>query len=273
MLNLIPMAGRGNRFTSEKHRVPKPMLPVMGQPMVVTACRSFPKPDRWMFLCDRDHLKRFPIQKLLEGEFPPATIVPIQTPTEGPACTCLLAMDQIDPAESVLVASCDYQTVYDTADYAQRVADPSIDVLIWTFKGKNIVKKDPRAFAYCRTEGQRVTSVVEKQLISDHPAEDPAVVGSFFFRRADLLKRASDKMIQKNIRIHNEFYVGTAINQLIDEGCRVETFEIQQFVSFGDPLELTLFEFWEDYFNGLEGHPYKSRFGISAQAPWSGKGL
>jgi NDP-sugar pyrophosphorylase family protein len=249
MLNLLPMAGGGSRFKEAGYRVPKPMIPVLGTPMVVTACRSFPEADRWIFLCNQEHLRKYPLKDVLSAEFPGVEVIDVATLTEGQAATCLLAKDRLDPSEPLFIASCDYQTVYDAQKYAALTADPSIDAIIWVFRGKKIVQKNPRAFAYCVSDGGRVTKVVEKELISDNPGEDPAVVGSFFFRSASRFVEGAEAMIRKNIRVNNEFYVGTSINQLIEKGGRVAMFEVDQFVSFGDPLELAVFNFWEEYFH------------------------
>ncbi len=270
MLNLIPMAGSGSRFKEEGFRVPKPMIPVLGKPMSVAACLSFPPADRWIFLAHQEHVRLYPIRDNLAQHFPDVEVFPVAQKTEGQACTCLLAKDKFQMDEELFIASCDYQTVYDAAAYERLTADPSIDVVVWTFRGRGLVKKDPRAFAYCRTEGDRVTEVVEKELISGRPDEDPAVVGSFYFRKGELFVRGAEEMIRKNIRVKNEFYVGTSINQLIAEGKKAVIFDVEKFISFGDPLEMKVFQYWEEYFNGLEDFSYKSRFGPQIHFPQTG---
>ncbi|MBF0532369.1 MAG: NTP transferase domain-containing protein [Candidatus Omnitrophica bacterium] len=256
MTNLIPMAGLGNRFFQDKYRVPKPFIPVLGEPMFLAAARSFPSADRYIFICRQEHVARYKIAETLRRFSRPAEIVTVDAPTQGQACTCLLAQDKWDPADGLFIASCDYQMIYDETKYQNLWNDPSVDVIIWTFKIGSIKKADPQAFAYCRVENGRVTEIVEKRVISATPENDPAVVGSFTYRRAELFTRGAKDMIAKNIRVNNEFYVGTSINQLIAAGCRVVTFEIENFISFGTPFELMSFHYWQDYFDQLEDHPY-----------------
>ena len=55
---------------------------------------------------------------------------------------------------------------------------------------------------------------------------------------------SSEKTISKNIRVNNEFYVGTSINQLIEAGKKVVCFPVEKFISFGDPFELNLYQYW-----------------------------
>ena len=255
-INLLPMAGRGNRFFQEKYRAPKPFVPVHGQPVFLVAARAFPPADHTIFLVQAEHLEKYRVAETIALYSPEHTIIPVNGVTEGPLCTCLLAEAHLPVHAGLFIASCDYEMVYDRERYAALRASTEVDVIVWTFKIGAIKKADPQAFAYCRTEGGRVVEVVEKRTISDHPERDPAVVGSFTFRNADLFVRGARAMIDKDIRINGEYYVGTSINQLIEAGCNVVTFEIDKFISFGDPHELMHYEYWEEYFDSLPDHPY-----------------
>jgi dTDP-glucose pyrophosphorylase len=110
--------------------------------------------------------------------------------------------------------------------------------------------KNPSAFAYCvvAKDGLTVAKVVEKEVISDKPQFDPLVVGTFWFRRAGDFKRAARSLIDKDIRVNGEHYVGTSINQLIEQGAKFVIFDIDQWISYGDPFELQIMEFWQDHF-------------------------
>jgi len=44
-------------------------------------------------------------------------------------------------------------------------------------------------------------------------------------------------------------YVGTSINYLIEQGKKVVIFDIDQWISFGDPFELQVLEYWDEHFN------------------------
>ncbi|MFC1478496.1 sugar phosphate nucleotidyltransferase [Candidatus Margulisiibacteriota bacterium] len=251
MINLFPMAGSGNRFFQEKYNVPKPFIPILGKPMFISAIRSFPDADENIFIVLQEHVDKYQVNKIINTNIKniPGTIIPVNKVTEGQACTCLLAKEKLDPEEGLFISSCDYQTIYDQDKYKQLLDNDSIDVIIWTFKTGNIKKAKPEAFAYCRTEGNKVLEVVEKKVISDTPHLDPAVVGSFTYRRSELFVNGAEQMINRNIRVNNEFYVGTSINQLIEQGYNVVTFEIEKFISFGNPFELMLFQYWQEYFD------------------------
>ena len=76
--------------------------------------------------------------------------------------------------------------VYDDQAYEKLLNDPDVDVIIWTFKIKHIKKARYEDFAYCRLDSNnnKIVEVVEKQVISDNPKDDHAVVGSFTYKRS-----------------------------------------------------------------------------------------
>ncbi len=250
------MAGMGSRFIKASYRTPKPFIPIMGLPMYVAVIKSFPLADKYIFICQEEFLNKYPFEEETKKRFSNEKIYSVQGITEGQACTCLIAEEDLINNEELLISSIDYQIVYDEDEFNRMRYDKSVDVIIFTFQTKSIMKKDPNAFAYCRTDKNQVVEVVEKRTISEKPELDPAVVGSFYYKRAIDFVRSAKKMIEKNIRINNEFYVGTAINQLIEEGLNVKVFPVKKFISFGDPFELEIYQCWEDYFFNEKSHPY-----------------
>ena len=89
---------------------------------------------------------------------------------------------------------------------------------------------------------------LNKSTISDTPHLDPLVVGTFWYRRAADFKAGANNLINNDIRINGEHYVGTSINHLIDKSLKFVIFDIEQWISFGDPFELQVAEYWDEYF-------------------------
>lgn len=256
MISLIPMAGRGSRFKKNGYNLPKPFIPIMGMPMFVASIHSFPLSDKHIIICQNEFVDRYSIVEKMKKFLPECQIISVNGITEGQASTCLLAESQLNVDEALMISSCDYQLVFDQEMYDELLNDSSIDVIVWTFEIGQITKNNPEEFAYCRTNGQIVTEIVEKQTISQTPHLDPAVVGTFTYRQASDFVWAAKKMIAKNIRVNGEFYIGTSINQLIEMGKKVAVFPVKKFISFGDPFELQLYQYWEDYFFQEDQHPY-----------------
>ena len=59
----------------------------------------------------------------------------------------------------------------------------------------------------------------------------------------------AEDCIKNDITVNNEHYVGNSINYLIKNNKKVVIFDIDQWVSLGDPFELNIYNYWEEYFN------------------------
>ena len=162
----------------------------------------------------------------------------------------MLAADLVDDDAQLMIASCDYETMFNPLAWADLLNDRSIDGVIWTVRTKGLPVKNPEAFAYCKVsqDGKTITEVVEKATISENPELDPLVVGTFWYRRAGDFKRGAAHLIDNDITVNGEHYVATSINHLIERGARFVIFDIDQWISFGDPFELQVMEYWHDYF-------------------------
>jgi NDP-sugar pyrophosphorylase family protein len=247
---LIPMAGTGSRFRKFGYRLAKPLITVNGMPMVIRTVQSLPHQDKWVFLVRQEDLKRHNLETSLRGTIEGACVIGVTGTTSGQAATCMLAEDLLQDGAELLISSCDYEHRFDYQKWQQLVNDPSIDGVIWTYRTRGLPLKNPQAFAYCEVaeDGFQITRIVEKSTISDTPHLDPLVVGTFWYRRAADFKAGANNLINNDIRINGEHYVGTSINHLIDKSLKFVIFDIEQWISFGDPFELQVAEYWDEYF-------------------------
>jgi hypothetical protein len=81
-------------------------------------------------------------------------------------------------------------------------------------------------------------------------------LGTFTFRRAADFRASVERLIGRNGRINNEFYIDAAINDAIELGLRCHLFEVDSFLSWGTPDDLRTFEYWQSCFHKWAGHPY-----------------
>jgi len=81
-----------------------------------------------------------------------------------------------------------------------------------------------------------VTEVAEKR-----PISDVATVGIYYWRRGSEYVKYAEQMIEKNIRVNNEFYVCPVFNEAIEDGKRIRTFNIEKMWGLGTPEDLEYF--------------------------------
>ena len=238
MLNIvIPMAGLGSRFSKAGYTIPKPLIPVMGSPMIEVVIRNLSpeRSHRFIFIVQQAHITRYSLDVKLKELCPGCQIIPIDYVTEGQACTAMLARTFIDTDEPLMCANCDQFIDFDINSYLTDMDSRELDGLIMT------MKSDDSKWSYARTNEQGlVTETAEKKVISSD-----ATVGIFNFLHGSDFVRATQTMIADNLRVNNEFYICPVYNYLVHEGKRIGIYpigsEYDGMYGLGTPEDLTKF--------------------------------
>jgi dTDP-glucose pyrophosphorylase len=248
MANLIPMAGLGSRFSKEGWPLPKPLIPVSGEPMVVQAIRSMPPSDNWIFVVRKEHVDQFQLDNVIKKEVSHARIIAIDYTTEGQACTCLLAEPYLRPDEPLFIAACDIACLYDAQRYQELCNRKDVDAVVWTFTKHGILRERPTSFGWVVAgKDAIITDVKVKVPVSDKPYDDHAIVASFFFKKAGDFVKAAKLMIEENYRINNEFYVDAVPLFLKKLGKRSAMFDVIRFLCWGSPADLNAYQQLEQH--------------------------
>lgn len=217
MLNIvIPMAGRGSRFAKEGYAMPKPLIDVHGKPMIEVVTNNIrPKCEhKFIYLCLQEHLEKYNLENRLKEMSPNCIVVPVNQVTEGAACAVLLAEKYIDNEDMLMMANSDQYVDIDINEYIQAMDDS--DGLIMT-----MYADDPKWSFIKYDERKYVTMVREKEVISNE-----ATVGIYNFKRGSDFVQYAYRMIDKNIRVNNEFYVAPVYNEMIEDGKKVKFYNI-----------------------------------------------
>ncbi|MEK3717810.1 NTP transferase domain-containing protein [Paenibacillus sp. FSL R7-0333] len=254
---LMPLAGLGSRFSKEGYSDPKPLIGVSGKPMIIQATESLPKTEKQVFLCQKAHLDSYPLEKEIKKVYPESTIVVLDSFTEGQACTCEIGLEYINPDDSLLIGACDNGMLWDIVKYQNLINDPDVDVIVFSFKNHVSSERYPQMYGWIDIEEDNtIKRISVKQQISEDPFNDHAVVGSFYFKTAKIFEESLKKLYSKNIRINNEFYVDSLINESIGLGYVAKVFELEQYVGWGTPNDLHSYEYWQSFFHKWTWHPY-----------------
>jgi len=245
---VVPMAGLGQRFRDVGYTLPKPLIPIDGVPMVVRVVRELPEASKVVFVVHPQHVADFAIDTVLKREFSNAEIVITPGLTEGQACSVRLAAPHLDPTESVAVASCDNSHLYDRSKFDRLTSDPSVEMLVWTYRGEPRVLVKPTWYGWVRADEQgRVSEVSCKKPISESPLIDHVVSGAFWFRSARLMIEGIDTLVASNRRVNNEFYLDNVPNVLIERGVGVRVFEVEKYIGWGTPDDVADYQRWARY--------------------------
>jgi len=228
---LIPMAGAGSRFAQAGYTFPKPLIEVRGKPMIQTVVDNLNMEANYIFIVQKEHYEKYNLKYLLNLITPNCKIVQVDGMTEGAACTTLLAKEYINNDASLVMANSDQFVEWNSNEVMYAFNADSIDGGILTFKATH-----PK-WSYARLDDNGfVAEVAEKKVISDN-----ATVGVYFWKNGSDYVKYAEQMIDKNIRVNNEFYVCPVFNEAIQDGKKIRVKEIQEMWGIGTPEDLNYF--------------------------------
>ncbi|MCB0415146.1 MAG: NTP transferase domain-containing protein [Bdellovibrionales bacterium] len=239
---LMPMAGKGSRFGS---KLQKPMIPVMGKEMYKVATEYLPKTTQVTYVVREEF--RDKVMKLS----PQSHVVSLDEVTEGQAITCMLGAKNMKKNEPLIVSSCDHGLVWNSQKWTSLLEEDP-DVIVVGQRNYPLAEITPNSFAYISTnEENEIDFVSVKKPISDSPRSDLLLVGTFYFKSVKLMEELIQELVEKSIRVNNEFYLDSVVNLAVERKLKVKCFEAEGYLCWGTPDSLNEFNYWYSYFNGL----------------------
>lgn len=227
------MAGMGKRLAKGGYSLPKPLVKVAGKTLVEWSIKSLDLNANYIFCCKESHLDEYQIDKTLKKRVPNCIIVPINYQTEGTAQTVLEALKYIDNDEELIISDTDHYILLDKNKFLNKINDKKIDACVFVFPDK---QKSPH-FSYVKTnEENYVVEAAEKIQISE-----TAACGIHYYKRGSDFVKYAKKMIGKNIRFNNEFYVTPVYNEFIKDNKKITIFPIIKKWALGSPEEIESF--------------------------------
>ena len=228
---LIPMAGAGSRFAQAGYTFPKPLIEVEGKPMIEVVVNNLNIEAHYIFIVQKDHYEKYNLKYLLNLIAPNCDIVQVNGITEGAACTTLLAKEFINNNDPLIIANSDQYIEWNSNECMYAFSADSIDGGILTFEAHH-----PK-WSYARIGNDGfVAEVAEKKVISNN-----ATVGIYYWKSGKDYVKYTEQMIEKNIRVNNEFYVCPVFNEAIKDGKKIRIKQVEHMWGIGTPEDLNYF--------------------------------
>ena len=144
------------------------------------------------------------------------------------ACTALLAKDLIDSGEELLIANSDQIIEYSKENFNTVRRFTNFDASVFTFRAVH-----PK-WSFVKTNSRGVvTEVAEK-----NPISDIATCGIYYYRKGSDFVKYAEEMIEKDIRVNNEFYIAPVYNELILDEKTLVPFFVDKMHGLGTPEDL-----------------------------------
>ena len=225
---LIPMAGAGSRFEKAGYTFPKPLIEVKSKPMIQVVVENLNIKANYVYVVQKSHREKYNLDALLTLITPGCKIVETEGMTEGAACTALLAKEHINSDAPLFFANSDQFVEWDSNEFMYKMNETDADGGIVSFTATH-----PKwSFAKVDEQGL-VTEVAEKK-----PISNIATVGYYYWKHGSDFVKYAEQMINKNVRVNNEFYVCPVFNEAIEDGKQIRTFNVKGMWGLGTPEDL-----------------------------------
>ena len=224
---IVPMAGRGSRLRPHTLTVPKPLIPVAGEPIVHRLVKDIAKVlnqpiDEVAFILGdpaffgQDIVES--LESLAKSLGAKASIYRQDQPL-GTGHAIMSAKESLSGPAVVAYA--------DTLIKADFKLDEKADAVIWTKKVAN-----PEAYGVVNlNENEEIIELVEKpqEFVSDQ-----AVIGIYYFKDIEVLKGKLQEVLEENLMHGGEYQINDGIKKMMAEGKIFKTGTVDEWMDCGN---------------------------------------
>ncbi len=224
---IVPMAGRGSRLRPHSLTVPKPLIPVAGQPIVHRLVKDIAKVlkqpvDEIAFVLGDpawfgDDVVSS-LQDLAKNLGAKASIYRQDKPL-GTGHAIMCAEPSLSGPAVIAYA--------DTLIRAEFDLDPTADSVIWTKRVDN-----PEAYGVVKlNENNEISELVEKP---ETFVSDQAVIGIYYFKDVAVLKGKLQDVLDENVMNGGEYQINDGIKRMMAEGKVFKTGTVDEWMDCGN---------------------------------------
>jgi NDP-sugar pyrophosphorylase family protein len=232
MLLVIPLAGRGTRYSNVGYTTPKPLIEVVGKPMLYHAFQSVKnvKYSKLVFIALSEHEKLFGVRKLIQEQITENfELILLDEVTEGQLCTVLKAAPYFKENEGLLIAASDS---YIESNIGYEINNSDADGII------SVIDMPGEQWSFAKTNDEgNVIEVAEKVKISNH-----ASTGIYYFNNSKKFELEARKIIGNKETNKGEYYIMPLFNKLIKKGAIIKLSNATAMWDMGTPEAKQKFE-------------------------------
>lgn len=230
---VIPMAGNGKRFVEKGYSFPKPLIDVKGVPMIERVVDNLNIFANYIFIIKKEHDDKYNLKKyindMMDKRCYNIEVIVQDEPLQGAAATVLLAKKYINNDDPIVIANSDQLIKWNSNECMYAFKHEEIDGGILTFKNSH-----PKwSYAEIGDNGF-VSRVAEKELLPGNNA----TVGVYYWQKGSDFVRYAEQMIEKDIRVNNEFYVCPVFNEAINDNKKIRVKKVNKMWGIGTPEDL-----------------------------------
>lgn len=244
------MSGLGKRFKDASYSTPKPLITVMGKPIIAHMVAMFQGDHEFIFICNKQHLAETAMSEIILSIAPLARIIMIDTHDKGPVYATSFAIPYIEDHEDVLISYCDYAMEFDLVDMIKKVNEGNFVGAVPSYTGFHPHLLHKKLYGGILTNGNGLMlDYKEKHSFTEDPSDCHHSAGAYYFRRGEDLKKYHKQLTTSDIMINGEQYTSMLYYLCLKDGEKVYVPEVSRFMQWGTPEDFEEFEAWYRYFS------------------------
>lgn len=222
----VPMAGLGSRMRPHTWSKPKPLIALAGKTVLDYVLEQFDSAlpgERVEYVLIVGPTQREQVEPYLRERHPEKKVhFVLQEVMRGQSDAFYLAREHLKGP--MLMSFSDTLIEADLSG----LAGEDVDCLTWV---KPV--EDPRRFGVAQVNSQGwVTRLVEKP---QDLSNNLALVGFYYFRRAEELISAIEEQFRRGLTLKNEYFLADAVNIMLERGARMRTRQVEVWLDAGIP--------------------------------------
>ena len=223
------MAGLGSRFKNVGYKNIKPLIKVNGKTFIEWSVETLGIDGQYIFVILEEH------RELLEAHLKSikndCIICSVPKLTNGAAETCLIAKDYINNDSPLIITNSDQILEWDYTKYLEFIKNTNPDGNVVT------IDSNCNKSSYIKLDDNgNGVELAEKKVISNN-----ALIGIHYWKKGRYFIESTEELINKDIRMNNEYYVSLTYNMLINKGLRITSYKLdkdEKYLSIGTPEQL-----------------------------------
>jgi len=232
---IIPLGGKGERFSKNGYKEPKPLIPIFDKCMIEYVIDNlFLDNNDKVFIIYNNNLDNHGFSKYINSKYPSIHLIQIND-TKGAVETLFLGIQQImnnyNYNKKCLILDCD--TFY--TQNIRNIFNNSNDNMV--FYTKNYDETPIYSYIELNDES-KITNIKEKEKISDN-----ANTGAYAFIDIVVLQKFCKYVLDNNITFNNEPYTSCVIAEMIKSNLNFKGYELKEeyVFSLGTPKAVEKF--------------------------------
>lgn len=254
---IIPMTGFGSRFVAAGYQELKPMIPVLGKPMIEWIVKGMydAQKDHFLFVCREEHFSNHSLDENYLRSL--AKYVEIASIREwvklGPVYDILQADNFIDDEEPCVVNYCDFYAPWNWGEAKKALSERGCEGAVVAFTGfQPCLVPEKNVYASCLCdENDDLIEIREKYCFTQDKFLGKHSTGTYYFKTGALLKRYYKRTVDEKMMLNGEYYASLPYNFLVADGLKVWVPVFgKHFYTWGTPEDLQEFIFWTNMVKG-----------------------